>query len=84
MNLANLTRYENFPRFADDGRVFENYMPTYEGRMVKFEDVVELLKHTDNSAMVPCECIHGIAINKDCSVCKEFMGVGRRVVAQHQ
>ena len=37
-----------------------------------------------NSAMVPCECVHGIPINVDCSVCKEHMGVGRRVVAQHQ
>lgn len=43
-----------------------------------------LTQQAPDNAMMPCECIHGIAINKDCSVCKEFMGVGRRVVAQHQ
>jgi len=43
-----------------------------------------LAQQTNNSAMVPYECVHGISINEDCAVCKEYMGVDRRVIVQHQ
>jgi len=44
----------------------------------------EVASLSHNSAMVPYECVHGIPINEDCAVCKEYMGVDRRVIVQHQ
>jgi len=58
--------------------------PEFVDSLVRKILAVVPAQQADNSAMVPYECIHGIAINQDCSVCREFMGANRRVVAQHQ
>jgi hypothetical protein len=41
MSVANLTRYEDYPCITPDGRAIRNYMATYEGRFVKFEEAME-------------------------------------------
>ena len=61
MDIANLPRYE-MGRCSSCGDC--NREPEYldsDGQWVKFEDVVELLKQTNNNAMVPCRmCVNGV------------------------
>jgi len=48
--MANLKRYERHTWFDGDGDDFHNMRPASDGEWVKFEDVEEFLKTSNNSA----------------------------------
>lgn len=68
MNIANLTTWA-----CDEGWMYElPYQNDNKQRFIKFEDVVELLKHANNKQSTPCSkldtcestckscCCHGL------------------------
>ena len=72
MDISNLTVYKVFPtneQFCES----ISYKPDPLGGWVKFEDVMELLKQSNNSHCTPLSCTnvceHGIAVCLNCDAC---------------
>ena len=70
--MANLKRYERHTWFDGDGDDFHNMRPASDGEWVKFEDVEEFLKTSNNSASPkPCDtCLHQCTYT--CTQCSYF------------
>jgi hypothetical protein len=72
INLINLLeRYEDYPMYAPDGRVYTEYIPTYLGTMVKFDDVLKIFGKTQ------CDLCDRKNRNCNCIIsCSEFLPIG--------